>query len=408
MQAPVRVEPPGGILSVLANRDFSLLWVGLLGSSVGDWINYVAMAALVYQQTRSALALAVLRLFHIVPILIIAPVAGVFVDRWSRKLVLVVSPAVAAAAAIGLAFYHPVAMVFAVYGAITIALIFFNPARTATIPNIVSADELVPANSLAQITSTASIVLGGLAGGIVVTQLGYAPAFLLNGLSFLLVAGCAALVRVPRTQLESAGSTFRAEVIEGVEYLWRHAIVGLVVVAGVLFVFAEATVLTLGIAFVRTDLHTGSSGYAEILVGFGLGSVLGAAWMIARRNHMRHDRVFAVSGIVAGLGVVGLGLSHSVLPAAAAYGISGFGSVANTVSGVTLLQRLVPDGVRGRIFSVSSTFDHLGAFLSTVGIGAGTGILSVAGIITSSGFVAALAGTMALLFLRNVRRVSAL
>jgi MFS family permease len=390
------------MLSVLANRDFTLLWIGLLGSSVGDWINYVAMAALVYQQTRSALALAALRLFHIVPILIIAPVAGVFVDRWSRKLVLVFSPAIAAVAAVGLAFFHPVVMVFCVYGAITIALIFFNPARTATIPNIVSAGELVPANSLTQITSTASIVLGGLAGGIVISQLGYAPAFLLNGLSFLLVAGCAALVRVPRTQLLPAGSSFRAEVVEGVGYLWRHAIVGLVVAAGALFVFAEATVLTLGIAFARTALHHGSAGYAEILVGFGIGSFLGAAWMIAARNRMRHDRVFAFSGIVAGLGVAGLGLSHSVLLAAAAYGISGFGSVASTVSGVTLLQRLVPDGVRGRIFSVSSTFDHLGAFLSTVGIGAGTGIFSVAGIITGSGFVAALAGTMALFLVRSV------
>jgi MFS family permease len=234
--------------------------------------------------------------------------------------------------------------------------------------------------------------------------LGYAPAFLVNGISFLLVAGCAALVRIPRTQLLSVGSSFREEVIEGVEYLWRHAIVGLVVVAGALFVFAEATVLTLGIAFVRTSLHESSAGYAEVLVGFGIGSVLAAAWMIANRNRQRHDRVFALSGVISGLGVAGLGLSHAVLPAAVAYGISGFGSVASTVSGVTLLQRLVPDQVRGRIFSVASTFDHLGAFLSTIGIGAGTGILSVAGIITGSGIVAALAGGITLVFVHSVGR----
>jgi MFS family permease len=391
------------MLSVLGNRNFTLLWIGLLGSSVGDWINYVAMAALVYQQTRSALALAILRLFHIVPILLIAPVAGVFVDRWSRKLVLVVTPLIAAVAAVALAFLHPVAMVFFVYGAITIALIFFNPARTATIPNIVTADELVPANSLTQITSTASIVLGGLMGGIIVTQLGFAAAFLLNGVSFLLVGGCAAFVRVPATRHLVTGSSFREEVIEGVAYLWRHAIVGLVVVAGALFVFAEATVLTLGIAFVRASLHRGSEGYAEILVGFGVGSVLGAAWMMAYRNRLRHDRVFALSGVVSGIGVAGLGLSHAVLPAAVAYGVSGFGSVASTVSGVTLLQRLVPDQVRGRIFSVATTFDHLGAFLSTIGIGAGAGILSVAGLITASGVAAAFAGGITLLFVLTVR-----
>src|SRR5947209_742416 len=170
MSAQAREVPAGGMLSILRNRDFVLLWVGLLASSVGDWINYVAMASLVYQQTNSALALAALRLFHIVPILLIAPVAGVFVDRWSRKWTLVITPLIAGVAAVSLVIFHPVFMVFVVYGAITIALIFFNPARSATLPNIVSADDLVPANSLTQITSTASIVLGGLTGGLVVTQ----------------------------------------------------------------------------------------------------------------------------------------------------------------------------------------------------------------------------------------------
>jgi MFS family permease len=125
--------------------------------------------------------------------------------------------------------------------------------------------------------------------------------------------------------------------------------------------------------------------------------------MMAYRNRLRHDRVFALSGVVSGLGVAGLGLSHAVLPAAVAYGVSGFGSVASTVSGVTLLQRLVPDQVRGRIFSVATTFDHLGAFLSTIGIGAGAGILSVAGLITASGVAAAFAGGITLLFVLTVR-----
>lgn len=123
--------------------------------------------------------------------------------------------------------------------------------------------------------------------------------------------------------------------------------------------------------------------------------------MIGYRDRIREDVTFALSGILVGVGVAGIGLSPSVLVASTAYAVSGFGSIANTVAGVTLLQRRVPDRIRGRIFAVSSTADHLGAFVSTLGIGAGSGILSAAGLITGSGVVASLVGIASFAFVRR-------
>ena len=389
-------------LSIMRNRSFVLLWIGLLLSGAGDWINYVAMVALVYRQTHSALALAGLRLCHIVPILVVGPFAGVFVDRWSRKRTLITTP-LAACVAVGiLTFVHPVPLVFLAYGVITIALTFFNPARSAVIPNIVEPDQLVSANALAQITATTSILVGGLAGGLIVATAGVTAAFVLDALSFLLIALLIIPVRVHEARLPVRAASLERELAEGVHLLRREPAVANVVVAGAIFVFAPATVLTIGIAFVQTVLHSGSAVYGEILAGLGLGSVLGAVWMIGFHPPVRHDFTFAVSGIVLGLGVAGLGLSRGVLPAAAAYGVVGFASMVNTVSAVTLIQELVPDNVRGRIFAVSSTFDHLGAFASTVAIGLGAAV-GAGGLIAGSGGVAALTGLGSLWFVRRSR-----
>src|SRR5437588_6051421 len=106
------MAPASRSAPVWRNRAFLPLWSGLLVSNLGDWINYVAMYALVYQQTHSALAVVGLRLIHIVPELLFASFAGVFVDRWSRKKTLIVSPLVSAVFVALLVFVHPVAPIF--------------------------------------------------------------------------------------------------------------------------------------------------------------------------------------------------------------------------------------------------------------------------------------------------------
>lgn len=400
MTQPRIAERPAHPLGVLGNRAFLLLWLGLLISSAGDWVNYVAMVAIVFGQTHSALALAALRLFHIVPILLVAPFAGVFVDRWNLKYTLMISPLIAGVSVAVLAVFHPVILVFLGYGAITVALSFFNPARSAVIPALVPAEDLLSANSFSQITSTASIVVGGLAGGVIVSQIGATGAFVFDAVSFAGIAVMVALIHLPHVTVETETS-FRDELSEGIGYLRRVPVVGTVVIAGGIFVFAPATVLTLGYAFVQNTLHSGAVGYGQVLAGLGVGSALGAIVMILYRARIREDISFAVSGILLGLGVALMGLSHGVRPAAAGYGIAGFGSMVNTVAAVTLLQRMVPERVRGRIFAVSSMFDHVGAFASTLGVGAGTGLLDAAGLITGSGVVAGLTGLVSLYFLRR-------
>lgn len=385
------------------NRDFLPVWGGLLVSNLGDWINYVAMYALVYQQTarggHSALAVVGLRLIHIIPELLFASFAGVFVDRWSRKKTLVVSPLISAVFVTLLVFVHPVVLIFVAEGALTIAAMFFEPAVSATLPNIVGSEELVQANTLARTTSTLATLVGGLAGGLLVSSIGASVAFGLDAVSFLVVAGLVAGVRVREEVKPPSAASVERELLEGARYLREHPLVTTVVAAGALFVFAPSSTFTVGIVFAQSVLHAGSAGYGVLLAGLGAGSAVAAGGMILVRDRPREDLAFAVTGLAEGAAFVLMGLSHSLALAAGLYGVAGCMAMINGVSAVTLVQRLVPDQLRGRVFGVASSLNHLAAFVNAVLIAVGAGLLGIGGLITASGAVAAIAGLWVLVAL---------
>lgn len=385
------MAPPPRPAPVWCNRDFLLLWSGLLVSNLGDWINYVAMYVVVYQQTRSALALVGLRLVHIIPELLFASFAGVFIDRWSRKKTLLVWPLISAVFVALLVFAHSVALIYIAEAALTIAAMFFDPAVSAAMPNIVAQEHLVQANTLSRITSTFSTLVGGLTGGIMVSGVGAPVAFGLDAVSFLVIAVLVTMVHVREEPGPLSVASIERELLEGMRYLRERPLVTTVVTAGALFVFAPSSMFTVGIVFAQSVLHAGSTGYGVLLAGLGAGSFAGAVWMILVRQ-TREDLAFAVTGIALGAAIALMGLSRSLALAAGLYGVAGCMTMINSVSAVTLVQRLVPDQLRGRIFGVASSVNHLAAFVSTLLIAAGVGLLGTAGLITTSGAIAAVTG----------------
>lgn len=381
------------------HRNFLPLWTGLLVSNVGDWITYVAMYAAVYQQTHSALALVGLRLIHLVPELLFAPVAGAFVDRWPRKVTLVVSPLIAALIVAPLVVVHSVVLIFAAELALTIVAMFFDPAVSAAIPDIVAAEDLSQANTLAQVSATVATLVGGLSGGVLVAAIGPGVAFGTDVVSFLAIAALIARVRVREDVVpESAGSLHR-ELVEGLGALRGRPLVAAVVVGGALFTFAPASIFTVGIVFATSVLHAGAAGYGVLLAGLGAGSLVGALGMLLTRRRPPEERTFAVTGLAVGLAIAAMGLSRSLVPAAALYGAAGGMSLINAVAAATLVQRLVPDRLRGRVFGLSSGFNHLAAAVSAVLIAAVIGILGAGGVIATSGALAAGAGLAVLVII---------
>jgi len=177
-----------GALVPLRERDFARLWTGQLISNVGDWVNYVALTALVWHLTESAWMVAVLRACHAVPFLLLGPFAGVLVDRWNRKATLVVVDVLRAGLVLLFPFVSDVGTIFAITIVFNIVSTLFSPAKNALIPQIVGERQLLAANSLSSTTQNMAMVLGPALGGLLLAAAGTAAAFYFDSASFVLSA----------------------------------------------------------------------------------------------------------------------------------------------------------------------------------------------------------------------------
>jgi MFS family permease len=178
------------------NRNFRLLYIGQTVSQLGDWFNAVAVYALLLDLTGSATAVAWMLVVQFMPVAIISPLAGVVVDRIDRRRLMIAADIARGVLILGLLLVRRVDQVwiaYAVMAATVSASAFFEPARTATIPNITTAEELLPANALASATWSAMLALGASIGGIVTAVLGRNVAFAVNAASFF--ASAAFIVR---------------------------------------------------------------------------------------------------------------------------------------------------------------------------------------------------------------------
>src|SRR5689334_6068248 len=155
---------PSVYLSLLRrNRNFRLLYIGQAISQLGDWFNTVAVYALLLDLTGSATAVAWMLIVQLLPIAIVGPLAGVVVDRLNRRRIMIAADILRGCLILGLLFVRRADHIWIAYvvtGAAVAATAFFEPARTATIPNVTTADQLVPANALASATWSAMLAIG--------------------------------------------------------------------------------------------------------------------------------------------------------------------------------------------------------------------------------------------------------
>jgi MFS family permease len=187
-----------------SNADFRRLWTGQVVSEVGDWLNNIAVLALVIQLAGASgvgLAVALYAIARHLPLFLFGPVAGVVVDRVNRRRVMIAADIVRALFALAFLLASRLSSLTVIYGvgaALFSVSAFFNAAKRASIPNLVEgADELLAANSLSASTTAATIAVGSALGGLVATALGRDTVFILNALTFLASAEMIRRIRLP-------------------------------------------------------------------------------------------------------------------------------------------------------------------------------------------------------------------
>jgi MFS family permease len=354
------------------NRDFRRLFTASVISLGGDWFLFVAITSLVLDATGRALAVGLLILAQEMAFFVASPFAGVLADRIDRRRLMIVCDV--ARAVICVAFLAVgEGSVWLAYPLIAVLAVFaapFDPASTASIPNLVDRDDLPIANALAGSLWGTMLAVGAALGGVAAHALGRDAAFLIDAGSF--VVSAALLLGIRRSF--SAPGAHEVEhpsvidaTVETVRYARRdHRVLALLAVKGGFGL--AAGVLALIPVFAETVFGAGEMGLGLLMACRGLGALIGpfVGHRVARGAHGRLYPTIAVALVVFGLGYLTLGVAPSLGLAAVSILFAHLGGGAQWVLSTYGLQVIVPDRIRGRVFGFDFALITLSLALSSL------------------------------------------
>lgn len=343
------------------NKNFLLLWLGQGVSQLGTGVGYIATLWWVQSTTGSALALGTLATVSSIVGLILSPFAGVFVDRWNRKWIIVVTDIIR-----GLINCY---FAWAVWNSVlTLPLLFlgvaiksacaqfFSPAVMSTIPQVVESKHLEKANSLQQMTQNISSMLGYALGGLLVAIYGIPTLLLLNGLAFLASALSEMFISIQSTRKDNrlSLSTFFADLSGGLAYVKRDKVLFGIMQVMIIINFAFVPFYVLLPKFVGDYLHAGSDvlGYisSSQMAGMLLGALLLSTTSFVKKN---------VWILRWGLSISACGLMLSPLARGAMwpaqlllYGVAGALSSIINIIFFSSLQRKIDPAYMGKVFGL--------------------------------------------------------
>jgi MFS family permease len=344
-------------LSALRYPNFRLYFLGQLISLSGTWMQVVAQGWLVFHLTQSELWLGIVACAAGLPALVLSPFAGVVVDRFPRRRLLIISQflqMILAFILAALTFANVVQVWHIVMLAFALGMVnaFDAPSRHAIIVDMVGHTDLPSGVALNSVMFNGSRVFGPIAAGVALAEVGPAWCFLLNGLSFLAVIFMLYIIRIPNAMHGSGDTSPFQRLKDGLEFARSHATIAPLLLLAVVGSFLTGNLSTLLPAFADTVLHSPEEAYAAMTTAMGIGAVLSATVMayLARRIGRGHTVTSMVAVVL--LSALLFSLSTSTPAAVFFAGTFGFGIILEFVTVNTLIQNEVPDHFRGRVMSL--------------------------------------------------------
>jgi DHA3 family macrolide efflux protein-like MFS transporter len=353
-EAAVTTSAPS-MFAIFRKRDFRFLWTGQLVSTIGSSLTDLAAGILIFERTHSALAVGLMLMATAIPSLIVGLIAGVFVDRFDRKKIMIASDLIRAALVVSIPFLIQIDILLLYVVVLFASAVkqFFDPAEQSVLPDVASEEELSAANAFLSISSFGSTAIGFAAAGFLASTGNVYLAFYVDAVTFLLSALCISFVRIAplvveeMTSVAAVASNLRA----GISMLLGTPILRstLIVFAPVLFAFGLWNVLLLPFA-------VGPLGGTEFEYGLqegltSLGFVVGSLLMAKYIDRLPEGTWMVISFTI--MGIVGIlyGLSSNIWIAIGLVTISGFAQPPSSIARSLVLQRNTPREFRGRVFS---------------------------------------------------------
>ncbi len=344
-------------LRALRHYNFRLFFCGQSLSLIGTWMTRLATSWLVYRLTGSSFLLGLVTFVGQIPTFLIGSLAGVWVDRWERRRVLLVTQLLAALQSLALAG-------LTLSGRITIPEIiglsifqglinaFDMPARQSFLVQMVNGrTDLSNAIALNSTMVNGARLLGPALAGITIAAVGEGYCFLIDGLSYFAVIASLVAMRIEGQAVSKSAGSLLAQLREGWRYVSTFAPIRTVLLLFAIVSFMGVPYTVLMPVFATKVLHGGPHTLGFLMGAAGVGSITAAITLAARKSVRGLYRVIPTVAAVFGGGLMAFSFSRNYWLSLALMGVTGFGMIQFAAASNTVIQTIVDDDKRGRVMS---------------------------------------------------------
>ncbi|MDI6808698.1 MAG: MFS transporter [Candidatus Eisenbacteria bacterium] len=362
---------------LFANLDYAALWTGQFVSIFGDRLNSLALFGLISQETQefriagSSFELSKLTIFILLPAILFGPFIGVLVDRWNTKRVLMSCDLIRAGLVILIPFARTLSdSLYPVYGVVFLLYtmnVFFLPARSAILPELVQKERLLQANSVASFGAISATILGSALGGFIVAKAGWRFALYLDSLSFMFSVAAISFIRyhpakspnlaangIPsdRRQVRLLAELRRAalEIVEGWRTIRSNRSVRISILSFIFPMAGGAALLVGGTALVRKVSGEITQAMGFLLGALGCGAIFGSILMVRYGGKLTRSHIITGGFVILGISIFLFTFAGSFFQMTLIVFLMGAAISPIFITSETTIQQSVAEGIRGRVF----------------------------------------------------------
>jgi MFS family permease len=358
------------IFRSLQYKNYRLFFYGQSISLIGTWIQRIAVPWMVYNMTGSVFLLGLVGFAGQIPTFILAPFAGVLIDKWDRYKILIVTQILAMVQSLALAFLvfnHSIEVWHVVLLSIVLGCInaFDMPARQSFVIDMIE-DKKDLGNAIALNSSmfNSARLIGPSVAGILISVTGEGICFLINGLSYIFVIVFLLKMNItPRQIIAKSEQAFKG-FKEGFKYTF-----GFLPIRSILLLLSLVSLMGMPFTvlvpvFAKTILHGGSHTFGFLMGAMGMGALISAIYMASRKSVRGLETMIPLFAGLFGVGLIVFSFTHLFLISMTLMVVVGLGMIMQTTACNTILQTIVDDDKRGRVMSFYTM-----AFMGTAPLG---------------------------------------
>lgn len=342
----------------LQHRNYRLFFSGQTISLIGTWMQRIALSWLVYRMTGSEVLLGVVGFVAQIPSFLLAPVAGVLIDRWSRYRVLLVTQLISMIQA-GILAWLSLTGTLEIWHIIVLSLVlgcinaFDMPARHSFVIDMVeNKDDMGNAIALNSMMFNGARLIGPSVAGVVLATTGEGVCFLINALSYIFIIISLLAMRVPAMGEKKKETKIFSELKEGFAYAFGFPPIKSIILLLGLVSLMGASYQVLMPVYAKDILHGDSHTFGFLMGAAGAGALLGAVYLASRESVMKLGRLIPAATALLSVGLVALAFNSSFLVSMFLMFFTGLGMMAQAAASNTIIQTITDDDKRGRVMSL--------------------------------------------------------